>query len=344
VTQETTFGYLACQQVPDATRRATLVDEIVAEAQLAEAVGYRSVFVSEHHQRPDNFFPSPLILATVLARETAHIDVGVGVAVLPLYQPLRLVEDATCIDIVAKGRFILGLGPGYVPLDLELYGMDKDESLERYTEGLEIVAHGWQRNWSFNGKWYRAKITGITPPPVTEPRPRLWIAANTRTGVERAARLADAWIIGARASLSSTAAPAARYREACTDAGRPATIAVIRDAWIAESDTEAYKAIAPYLLTTHLERVHGGFIKDPAAEGVDPTTAGEGDFYRIAEDRWLVGSRDRVVHQLERWRASIGATHFILRFRHPIGPSHQTVLAQIRTFAERMGTSKRVSA
>ena len=332
-----TFGYLSCQQTLDDGRRAILIDEIVAEAQAAERAGFAGVFVSEHHQRADNFFPSPLVLATVLARATARIDVGAAVAVLPLYQPLRLVEDATCIDVVAGGRFILGLGPGYVPADMRLYGMEKPEALERYTEGLEIVTHGWDRDWSFAGRHYRAAIADITPRPISTPRPRLWIAANTTAGVERAARLADSWVIGGRASLTSAAVAAPRYHAACAEAGKQPLVAVIRDAWLADSDLEAFRSIAPHLLTTHLERVRGGFIRDPLAAGVDPATAGPEDFYRIAADRWLVGDAARVRGQIERWRARIGASYFIVRFRHAAGPPHEAVLEQIRGFGRAIG-------
>lgn len=332
-----TFGYAACQQTPDDSRRALLVDEIVREAQAVERSGFQSVFVSEHHQRADNYFPSPLVLAAVLARETTRVDIGVAVALLPLYQPLRLVEDATCIDIVAGGRFILGLGPGYVPEDLRLYGMDKAEALERYAEGLEIVTHGWDRGWSYEGRWYRAAIAGITPRPVSSPRPRLWIGANTKGGVERAARSADAWVIGARASLATASAVAPRYHAACAETGKRPRVAVIRDAWIADTDLAAFRDISPYLLRTHLERVRGGFIRDPLAAGVEPETAGPEDFYRIAAGRWLVGDAARVGLQLERWRAEVGASHFILRFRHPTGPPHEAVLEQIHRFGQAIG-------
>ena len=327
-----TFGYLVCQQTADAAHRAALVDEILQEASTAESAGFSSVFVSEHHQRVDNFFPSPLVLAALLARSTTDIDVGIGIAVLPLYHPLRLVEDATCIDIVAGGRFILGLGPGYVPDDLRLYGMDKVEALERYVEGLEIVTHGWHTDWSYEGRWYRAQIRMVTPRPISTPRPRLWIAANTKIGVERAAKMADAWIIGARASLESAAIPAAHYRRACAEANRVPQVAVIRDAWVADSDVAAFEAIAPFLLTTHLERVRGGFIRDPNAHNVDAATATAEEFYGIAADRWLVGSPERIRAQIERWRTEIGASHFILRFRHPTGPSHRSVIEQIQRF------------
>lgn len=336
---EKALGYIVCQQTPDDARRALLVDEIVAEARAAERAGYRGVFVSEHHQRDDNFFPSPLILATVIARATSVVDVGIGVAVLPLYHPIRLVEDTTCLDIVSGGRVILGLGPGYVPDDMRLYGMDKEEALSRYREAVPLVAGAWRSEHSHSGKWYRAEIRRITPRPVSSPRPRIWIAANTRGGVERAARHADGWIIGARSSRATAAELGAHYRSECAKLGKAPLIAAIRDAWVADTDAEAFEQIGADLLRTHIERVRGGFIHDPAADGITPGSATLREFAQVADERWLVGSDEQVLARIDAWKREVGVGYLIVRFRHPTGPSHEAVVEQIARFGTAFGQS-----
>lgn len=328
------FGYLVCQQTPDDSRRALLIDEIVAEAKTAERSGFRGVFVSEHHQRTDNFFPSPLILATVLARETDRLDIGISVALLPLYHPLRLVEDATCVDIVANGRLILGLGPGYVLGDLRLYGMSKDDALARYVEGLDVVIHGWDRDWTHHGPTYPVQILQITPRPISEPRPRIWIAANTVDGVQRAAEYGDGWIIGARSTLARAASLSAAYRSACERLHKEPWIAAIRDAWISDSDESAYQQIGTPLLMAHAEHVSAGFVSDPAMAGVDPLDATPETFFRVSADRWLVGDRHRIEHQIAQWTSDVGTSYFVVRFRHASGPPHEAVLEQIERFGE----------
>lgn len=331
------LGYIVCQQTRDEARRTAIVDEIAAEARAAERAGFAGVFVSEHHQRADNFFPSPLILATVVARETSRVDVGIGVAVLPLYDPIRLVEDTTCVDVISGGRVVLGLGPGYITDDWSLYGMDREEALARYDEAVPLVAQAWDTGRSHAGRWYRAEIKRITPRPISSPRPRLWIAANTRGGVERAARYADGWIIGARSSRAKAAELARTYRSECAAHGKPPLIAAIRDAWVAGSDDDAFREIGGPLLEAYLEHVRGGTIRDPAAAGLTVASASVQDFYRVAGDRWLVGSERRIRDLMELWRSDVGVEYLIVRFRHPDAPSHEAVLEQIarfgRTFA-----------
>lgn len=331
------LGYIVCQQTRDDARRTAIVDEIAAEARAAERAGFGGVFVSEHHQRADNFFPSPLILATVVARETSRVDVGIGVAILPLYDPIRLAEDATCVDVISGGRSILGLGPGYVPDDWSLYGMDRSEALARYEEAVPLVAGAWDLGRSHAGRWYRAEIKRITPRPISSPRPRIWIAANTRGGVERAARYADGWIIGARSSRAKAAELYRIYRSECAAQGKPALVAAIRDAWLADTDADAFREIGRPLLGTHLERVRGGFISDPSAAGLSVESASADDFYRVAGDRWLVGGEARIRDLIDVWRAEVGVGYLIVRFRHPDAPSHEAVLEQIAHFGRTFG-------
>src|SRR6266850_749121 len=85
------------------------IDEVIAEAQLAEASGFDSCFFGEHHQDQDGFLPSPLIVATAVAARTTRLHVGTSVILLPLHHPVHVAEDVITLDLVSKGRVILGV-------------------------------------------------------------------------------------------------------------------------------------------------------------------------------------------------------------------------------------------
>lgn len=91
-----------------------LVDEICVEAQVAEESGFDGCFIVEQHQSPDGQISSPLILATAVAARTQRIQIGTDIIILPLYHPIRVAEDAAVIDIISKGRFILGVASGFL--------------------------------------------------------------------------------------------------------------------------------------------------------------------------------------------------------------------------------------
>src|SRR5687768_18394418 len=91
------------------------IDEVIAEAQLAEASGFDSCFFGEHHQDPDGFLPWPLIVATAVVARTTRLRVCSSVIILPLHQPVRWEEDVITLVLVSKGRVILGVLLGYQP-------------------------------------------------------------------------------------------------------------------------------------------------------------------------------------------------------------------------------------
>src|SRR5262249_61975066 len=110
------------------------IDEVVAEAQLAEASGFDSCFFGEHHQDRDGFLPSPLIVATAVAAQTRTLHVGTSVILLPLYHPVHVAEDVVTLDLVSKGRVILGVGIGYQPADFRAFGVAMEDRVTLFEE------------------------------------------------------------------------------------------------------------------------------------------------------------------------------------------------------------------
>jgi alkanesulfonate monooxygenase SsuD/methylene tetrahydromethanopterin reductase-like flavin-dependent oxidoreductase (luciferase family) len=89
---------------------ATVIEEIVAEAQAAEASGWDGCFITEHHQQEDGYLPNPLLMAGLIGMKTQRIKVGTCVLLLPLYHPVRVAEDCAVVDLATKGRLILSIG------------------------------------------------------------------------------------------------------------------------------------------------------------------------------------------------------------------------------------------
>ncbi|PYN52835.1 MAG: LLM class flavin-dependent oxidoreductase, partial [Candidatus Rokuibacteriota bacterium] len=79
------FGVMANTHPAPGADLTQMVDEVIAEAQRAERCGFDSFFLTEHHQEPSGYFPSPLPLAAAIAARTSRIRIGTGIAILPLY-------------------------------------------------------------------------------------------------------------------------------------------------------------------------------------------------------------------------------------------------------------------
>src|SRR4051794_14944410 len=94
--------------------------EAIAEAELAERLGFDSVWLEEHHGVREHYWPSPLVVLAAIAAGTERIVLGTDVVVLPFYAPVRLAEDAAVLQGISGGRFVLGVAAGYRPAEFEL--------------------------------------------------------------------------------------------------------------------------------------------------------------------------------------------------------------------------------
>jgi alkanesulfonate monooxygenase SsuD/methylene tetrahydromethanopterin reductase-like flavin-dependent oxidoreductase (luciferase family) len=119
------------------------IDEVTAEAQLAEASGFDSCFFGEHHQGHDGFLSSPLIMATAVAPRTTRLRVGTSVILLPLHHPVHVAEDLITLDLVSKGRSIVEVGIGYQPVDFRAFSVPMEDRAGRFEESIEIRRLCW---------------------------------------------------------------------------------------------------------------------------------------------------------------------------------------------------------
>src|SRR5438094_5207088 len=186
------FGlYSSIASPPRGEHIARGIDEVIAEAQLAESCGFDSCFFGEHHQDTDGFLPSPLIVATAVAARTRTLRVGTSVILLPLHHPVHLAEDAITLDLVSRGRLVIGVGIGYQPADFRAFSVPMDERLALFEESVEILRLCWAGEpFSFRGKHYTLDDVQIRPQPYQAPGPPLWLGASVPAAARRAGRLA----------------------------------------------------------------------------------------------------------------------------------------------------------
>src|SRR5438876_9524848 len=132
------FGlYSSIASPPRGERLDRCIEDVIAEAQLAEASGFDSCFFGEHHQDTDGFLPSPLIVAPAVAARTRSLRMGTSVILLPLHHPVRVAEDAITLDLVSKGRLIIGVGVGYQPADFSAFNVPMKHRAAMFEEGVE---------------------------------------------------------------------------------------------------------------------------------------------------------------------------------------------------------------
>ena len=133
------FGTFLLMQSPSARSSEEIYSRALELAQAAETLGFRNVWLAEHHFSTYGYLSRPVQLATFLAAKTSRIRVGTAVIVVPLHHPLVIAEEVATVDLLSGGRFDLGLGRGYQPYEFERLGLDLETGRSRWEESVDIL-------------------------------------------------------------------------------------------------------------------------------------------------------------------------------------------------------------
>ena len=162
--------------------------ERITIVQAAEAAGFRGYHLAEHHGTPLGAAPSPGIFLAALAQATSTIRIGPLVYLVPLYIPLRLIEEICMLDNLSKGRLEVGLGRGVSPIEVAFFGVDPDDAMEMFIEGVDLIIEGLNcTTLTFNGKHYQYENVPMAVQAEQSPLP-LWSASMSPGGQAEAAR------------------------------------------------------------------------------------------------------------------------------------------------------------
>ncbi|HLZ69666.1 MAG TPA: LLM class flavin-dependent oxidoreductase [Dehalococcoidia bacterium] len=152
-------------------------DGMLEEIVRADELGYDGAWLAEHHI-PAFAFGSPAVFLAAAARQTRRIRLGTAVSLLPLNDPIRLAEDYAMVDVLSKGRLDFGAGRGLYKYDYDTCRVDMSESKERFDENLEIIRRAWtEEDFSYRGRWTAIEHHTVTPRPLQQPHPPIWVAA-----------------------------------------------------------------------------------------------------------------------------------------------------------------------
>jgi alkanesulfonate monooxygenase SsuD/methylene tetrahydromethanopterin reductase-like flavin-dependent oxidoreductase (luciferase family) len=172
---------------------AAIRDVYASRLQLAEAydaAGFFAYHLAEHHATSLSMAPAPSIFLSAVAQRTQRLRLGPMVYVLPLYDPLRLIEEICMLDQLSGGRLELGVGRGFSPFELGYFGVGHLEARSRYEEALAIILAGLAADvLNHRGEHYRYVDVPMVMKPLQRPHPPLWNGVTRPDGAANAARL-----------------------------------------------------------------------------------------------------------------------------------------------------------
>lgn len=318
------FGALLYSEF--APSRPESFELLLAEVTAAEAAGFDAVELIEHHQGLRGEFSAPLIWLAALAARTRSIKLATGVALLPLYHPVRLAEDLASLDIIAGGRTVFGVGLGYQEGDFAAFGVPIKERVGRFREALAILELAWQDPVvTFSGKYHQLDRVRIVPQP---PRPRIPVMGGgmTEPAIRRVARECDGWLAPSSASISALEHLVAIYREEALRHGRKPYVVLHRNGYVAPTREQAIAEYEPALLAHYeaLQHKEGSAVLGDVALGAAQAA--------LAEDRCVIGSPADCIRLIAAYRDRLAIDGMVLRMRTTFGPRRDAVLQALRLF------------
>jgi alkanesulfonate monooxygenase SsuD/methylene tetrahydromethanopterin reductase-like flavin-dependent oxidoreductase (luciferase family) len=284
----------------------------------AEALGFVSVFLTEHHFTGLGQASSPLTLLGHLAARTSTIRLGTAVSVLPWYNPIMLAEQAATVDVLSNGRLDLGVGRGFRAAEFEGFGQSMDDASARHEEALEVILKAWKTTgrWSYRGRFWTYADVVAEPASVQSPHPPIWVGAGSPQSLIGAADAGFRVLLDQVASFEKTGERIAVYRDRVAELGReyaPGTdVAVTRSLHLVDERRSREAAIR--------ERVEG-FAQVAALTnsrtGPRNRMAAEytSDIRSATEEGAIIGDVDECIERLERLRDA-GAEYVLLIDRH----------------------------
>ena len=278
----------------------------------ADQAGFYGYHLAEHHSTPLGMAPSPSVFLGALAQRTKNIRFSPMAYLLPMYHPLRLIEEVCMLDHLSNGRMELGISRGVSPYEVATYGLDPEKNQEIFTEVLEIFRKGMGANvLNYTGKYFEFQDVPMTIKPFQDPYPPLWYPSFSEAGAEFAAREGMHFMSLGPPSLVTNLM--ARYRELASGTGDGVNdtvkLGAMRQIYVAETDEQAFAVAKPAYDDWYRSILQLWHQKNDHAYdnffAWEPCLAGE---------TILMGSVDKVRDQIQQLVSESGINYFVGSF------------------------------
>jgi alkanesulfonate monooxygenase SsuD/methylene tetrahydromethanopterin reductase-like flavin-dependent oxidoreductase (luciferase family) len=314
-------------------------DERLDYVAAADRLGFYCYHVAEHHATPLNMVPVPGVYLGAVARATTRIRLGPLVYLLPLYSPLRLIEEIGMLDHLSHGRLEIGVGRGVSPYELNFHKVDPESSRAIFVDAFDTLIAGMTSDrLNHKGPYFSYENVPMELPPLQRPHPALWYGSSNAVGAQWA---------GERGLHFSTLGPVApaktfidTYRAALARRGGPmiakpefsggTVVGINRSIVVAETDAEALRIAQPaynhwYANLTKLERDNVAGPKFTKSMFAD---AGEA----VARGTVFAGSPETVRAAIAAQIADLGVNYMSLAFYFGTLP-HADAMRSLELFA-----------
>ena len=331
---------------------AQVVGEHLAMGDLAEPLGFDSLFALEHHFTGYAMSPAPTQLLAYYAGRTRRIMLGTAVIVLPWHDPIRVAEQIALLDILCGGRCLFGFGRGAASVEYEGFRIPMGEARPRFAEAAQLIVKALSNeSFDWDGEYFKIPRTAIRPRPISHPERRFYASSVSPESAEIMAKLGFGMLMIMQNEWPKAAQDIDKFREIAVSVGhQPRPPIILTNVSCAETREEArergYKYLARkwdsidnhyHFSDNHLAAVKGyesyGKTAKTYAKMKDPAFRQKAtDFYVSIQ---VVGTPEDCLQQLEELHRLTGLDHLVTEFSFG-GMPHEEAEVNMRLFADRV--------
>lgn len=337
--KDMTFGLFFLNSVAPWKTDAEELRNGLDQIKYADELGFHSAWIAEHNARAYGVVGSTSVYLAAAAAVTKNIKLGSAVTRLPLHHPLKLAEDMALVDIISDGRLYLGVGKGYDKLEFDAYNIDFDDRHDRYLESLDILTTALQNGKvTYSGKFYDIKDVPVYPRPVQKPGPPIFVMVSSNdASIVNAAKQGHSFVLGGIKN-DDTKHKIALYREEALASGlsheyveesvaRSGKLLFCHVAETTEKAQKEYQKGIEWYMGVRDSRPTFGVVT-----GRDRNI--DYDAF-LASENALVGSPEKVIEDIERYKQETGLNNIIL-WMNIGGQPQEQVLNSMKLFSEKV--------
>jgi alkanesulfonate monooxygenase SsuD/methylene tetrahydromethanopterin reductase-like flavin-dependent oxidoreductase (luciferase family) len=279
----------------------------------AEALGYHSTFLVEHHFTGFGQVSASLALLTWVAAKTKTLRVGTAVLVLPWHNPVLVAEQAATIDLLSGGRLDFGVGKGYRHNEFVGFSIPMEEADARFNESLDVIVKAWtskDKRFSHEGKYWQFRDIIVEPPTAQEPHPPLWMGAGSAPSIRNVAERGFKLLLDQFASFETIGERIALFRAELEKHGcrfDPRDVAVARAFYVAKNEADKEQALERRLAA---QRRLTAISQSPDGKNKASIMAFS-DTREASEESALYGTPDQIAAKVEKLR-TLGVEYVLL--------------------------------
>jgi alkanesulfonate monooxygenase SsuD/methylene tetrahydromethanopterin reductase-like flavin-dependent oxidoreductase (luciferase family) len=226
-----------------------VVRDHLALGDLAEPLGFDSLWALEHHFTGYAMSPAPLQLLAYFAGRTKRIAFGTAVVVLPWHDPIRVAEGIALLDLLCDGRCLFGFGRGAASVEYEGFRIPMEEARPRFAEAAQLIRKALaEPEFEWHGEFYQIPRTQIRPRPISHPEERFFASSVSPESAEIMAKLGFGILVVMQNEWPKAAESIVSYRDIALSVGhKPPPPIILTNVSCAESRSEAQERAMAWL-------------------------------------------------------------------------------------------------